>query len=195
MTLMHRTDTDPSSDEELVALLRQGHQPALGILWDRYAHLLFGVGIKYLKNTDQAKDLVADLFATLASLVSKHDIQRFRPWLHTVMRNKCLMLLRKQEHSSAFLNGTWNGTDHNEQDDAILHECTLQRLETAITELKEEQRQCIELFYLKKQSYQQVAERTQQDVQQVRSHLQNGRRNLRLILERSGVTHTRSNVR
>ena len=182
MTLLRRTDTDPSSDEELVALLRQGHQPALGILWDRYAHLLFGVGMKYLKNTERSKDLVVELFATLGSLVTKQEIQRFRPWLHTVMRNN-------------FPNQTWNGTDDIDHEDAILHESTLQRLESAISELKDEQRICIELFYLKKQSYQQVAERTQQDIQQVRSHLQNGRRNLRLILERSGVTNTRSNVR
>lgn len=195
MTLMHRTDTDPSSDEELVALLRQGHQPALGILWDRYAHLLFGVGMKYLKDTERSKDVVAELFASLGSLVTKHEIQRFRPWLHTVMRNNCLMFLRKHDHAITFPNETWNGTDRTEQEDADLHECTLQRLEVAITELKDEQRQCIELFYLKKQSYQQVAEQTQQDVKQVRSHLQNGRRNLRLILERSGVTNTRSNVR
>ncbi|HQV51647.1 MAG: sigma-70 family RNA polymerase sigma factor [Flavobacteriales bacterium] len=195
MTLLRRTDTDPSSDEELVALLRQGHQPALGILWDRYAHLLFGVGMKYLKNTERSKDLVVELFATLGSLVTKQEIQRFRPWLHTVMRNNCLMLLRKQDTTTTFPNQTWNGTDDIDHEDAILHESTLQRLESAISELKDEQRICIELFYLKKQSYQQVAERTQQDIQQVRSHLQNGRRNLRLILERSGVTNTRSNVR
>lgn len=195
MTLLRRTDTDPSSDEELVALLRQGHQPVLGILWDRYAHLLFGVGMKYLKDTERSKDTVVELFATLGSLVQKHEIIRFRPWLHTVMRNNCLMLLRKQNSGTTFPNETWNGVDHTEQDDAMLHECTLQRLETAITELKDEQRLCIELFYLKKQSYQQVADYTQQDVQQVRSHLQNGRRNLRMILERSGVTNIRSNVR
>lgn len=195
MELLHRTDKDPSSDEELVALLRQGHQPALGVLWERYAHLLFGVGMKYLKDTERSKDAVAELFERLSGLVAKHEVARFRPWLHTVMRNNCLMLLRKKDDDRTISNEQWNGVDEHDQDDAILHECTLQRLETAITELNDDQRICIELFYLKKLSYQQVSERTQFTVQQVRSHLQNGRRNLRLILERSMVTNSRSNVR
>jgi RNA polymerase sigma factor (sigma-70 family) len=107
-------------------------------------------------------------------------VNTFRPWVHTVMRNRCLMLLRKQQPDAPFADQV--ETVQEPEEDAVLHEATLQRLESAITELKEGQRECIRLFYLERNSYQQTAQRTGLSVELVRSHLQNGRRNLRLLL-------------
>ncbi len=85
------------SDEELVIRLKGGDQPSLAALWDRYAHLLFGVCMKYLQDTEKAKDAVVELFGTLPELLAKHEVKSFRPWIHTVARNRCLMLLRKRD--------------------------------------------------------------------------------------------------
>lgn len=168
------------TDEDLVRLLREGHRSALGDLWDRYAELLYGVGMKYLKDTERSKDEVVELFAGLKDMVVKHEIQRFRPWVHTVMRNRCLHLLRKHDRTSD-ISDELHITEPD--DDSALHEATLQHLEQAITQLNAEQRMCIQLFHLERGSYQQVSDRTGYTVEQVRSHLQNGRRNLRIILQ------------
>jgi len=167
-----------------VALLRQGHRSALGTLWDRYAHLLFGVGMKYLKDTEQSKDAVADLFARLHGLIMKHEIDNFRSWVHVVMRNQCVMLLRTRSHDSSLPDERIADPEHAAADAAMLREASLTQLEQAISSLKNEQRQCIELFHLQRHSYEEVAARTGYSTEQVRSHLQNGRRNLRIILER-----------
>ncbi|MBL7950678.1 MAG: sigma-70 family RNA polymerase sigma factor [Flavobacteriales bacterium] len=169
------------TDEDLVRLLREGHRSALGDLWDRYAELLYGVGMKYLKDTERSKDEVVELFAGLKDLVVRHDIERFRPWVHTVMRNRCLQVLRKHQRTDDI---TADLHMEDTDDDRALHEATLQQLENAITRLNSDQQVCIRLFHLQRASYEQVAARTGHSIEQVRSHLQNGRRNLRIILQR-----------
>lgn len=180
---LRRTVIENISDEALVERLNSGHHASLAALWDRYAHLLFGVGMKYLKDTERAKDMVVELFASLPDLLRKHEVKTFRPWIHTVMRNRCLMVLRKGSPEARVPDELLR--DHEEPgDEAALHEATLQRLEAAVDKLNEGQQECVRLFYLERKSYSETAERTGLSVEQVRSHLQNGRRNLRLILER-----------
>jgi RNA polymerase sigma factor (sigma-70 family) len=181
---LRRTDTGPLSDEDLMLRIRGGHQASLAALWDRYAQLLFGVGMKYLKDIDRSKDAVLELFASLPALLQRHEVKVFRPWVHTVMRNRCLMLLRAHDPTERSTDDIADGTAEAVPDEAVLHEATLQHLEEALEGLNEGQRSCIRLFYLERNSYQQVAERVGLSVEQVRSHLQNGRRNLRLALER-----------
>lgn len=181
---LRSTSNGSASDEALVHLVKNGDGASLGYLWDRYAHLLFGVGMKYLKDTERSKDCVAELFADLPALLGKHQVERFRPWLHTVMRNRCLHLLRGEKKNGAMPLEALHEVDAEEHDSAVLREAELQRLEEAIATLNEGQRICITMFHLERRSYDEVTTATEYSLDQVRSHLQNGRRNLRLILER-----------
>lgn len=183
MFLRRRTDHE-ASDEVLVSALCAGDPGALGHLWDRYAHLLFGVGMKYLKDTDRSKDVVVDLFASLPDLLGRHTVQRFRPWVHTVMRNRCLLALRADAAHRQVGDEALASMDHLPDEEAQLREQDLQRLERAIDELNDTQRTCIRLFHLERMSYQETAARTGLALDQVRSNLQNGRRNLRIILNK-----------
>ena len=67
---------------------------------------------------------------------------------------------------------------------ANLNEEKLLKLETAIEELKDEHKKCLTHFYLEKKSYEEVALMTGFDLNQVKSFIQNGKRNLKLILEK-----------
>lgn len=184
-----RPDRNKLSDLQLVEGSRSGDREAVGVLFDRYAHLLIGIGLKYMKNRERSKDLVMELFGDLEELIGKHEIRSFKSWLHTVMRNRCLLALRSEKKMPmAEINESITQVEED-RDDAVLKELSLQQLEEAIEELKEGQRQCIKLFYLEKNSYQTVAERTGLSIPQVRSNLQNGRRNLRLRLENHADQH------
>ena len=181
---MRRQRTVDASDEELAAAVRAApphRNEALATLWDRYAHLLFGTAMKYLKDTDRARDTVMELFADLPALLLRHDVARFRPWAHAVMRNRCLLALRGARHH-ADIDGLPLADDQDDGE-ARLREADLQRLEQAIDRLNDEQRACVRLFHLERLSYAHVADRTGHTIEQVRSHLQNGRRNLRRILQ------------
>jgi RNA polymerase sigma-70 factor (ECF subfamily) len=178
---LRRKTTSVRTDEELVTILRDGHRSALGELWDRYAQLLFGVCMKYVKDTERSKDLVTELFTDLPAMLDKHTVERFRPWVHTVMRNRCLLVLRGERRNDHVDEQAL--ADHAEADDeALLRERSLVQLEQAIEQLNPDQRTCIRYFHLERHSYQRTAELTGLSLEQVRSHLQNGRRNLRLIL-------------
>ncbi len=180
---LRRKSIATESDEDLVARVRKGDQAGLGDLWDRYAHLLFGVGMKYLKDTERSKDCVIELFTELPALLAKHQVERLRPWIHTVMRNRCLLLLRGAKHHEELKEDRSLPAPVEEVGEAQLREADLQRLENAIEQLNDLQRDCIRLFHLERLCYEQVAQRTSLSVEQVRSNLQNGRRNLRIILQ------------
>jgi RNA polymerase sigma factor (sigma-70 family) len=182
--LLRRRAASPGTDEELVLAFTGGHQPSLAALWDRYAHLLYGVGMKYLKDPDRAKDQVVELFASLPQLLAKHQVDRFRPWVHTVMRNRCLLALRGDGRHARLDDAHLEDLISDAADDAVLREATLQQLEEAIAQLNEAQQNCINHFHLERLSYHETSARTGFTIEQVRSHLQNGRRNLRLMLLR-----------
>jgi RNA polymerase sigma-70 factor (ECF subfamily) len=181
---MRRTTRDGPSDEALAGAVRSGDREALGHIWDRYAHLLYGVGLKYLKDAERSRDIVVDLFADLPGLLARHAVGRFRPWLHTVMRNRCLMALRGERPRTDLHDEPAIDPEADPAADAVLREASLERLERAIEQLNADQRRCIMLFHLHRRSYRQVAAETNLTTEQVRSHLQNGRRNLRIILQR-----------
>ena len=179
MFLRHGRTTE-QSDEDLVRSARKGHQASLGVLWDRYAHLLFGVAMKYLKDVEAAKDAVLEVFTDLPVKLAAHEVECFRPWVHVVMRNHCLGILRRKDLTVPI--GQDLPPAEDVKGEAALREADLERLEAAIERLNVNQRICIRLFHIERLSYREVADRTGLSVEQVRSHLQNGRRNLRCML-------------
>jgi RNA polymerase sigma factor (sigma-70 family) len=177
------------SDRELVERYRYSFDTAyIGILFQRYAHLLFGISMKYLGNEERAKDAVMEVFEKVMADLRRHHVEDFKPWIYTVTRNHCLMGIRSgrtaDQHHERYVHHLraivetdeplhLNG-ERIETEDRMLHE--------AIDALNDGQRQCIRMFYFERMSYEQIADVTGMGLKQVKSHLQNGKRNLRLKL-------------
>ncbi len=171
------------SDEELIlAYRRDDDNQWLGYLLQRYTALLLGVALKYLKDKTQAEDAVQQVFIKVLTHLPKEQILNFKGWLYILMRNHCLQQLRDKTYNiddSALK----HIPDHANNDEEIKwHEHTLQQMNEAIELLNEEQRKTIVLFYLKKCSYEQIIEQTGYTFMQVKSYIQNGKRNLKTIL-------------
>jgi RNA polymerase sigma-70 factor (ECF subfamily) len=191
MRFFPRKSTSQRSDEELLEEYRSGGDKALvGILYTRYAHLVFGLCLNYFRDKELARDAVLQLFERLFDSLRRTKPENFKTWLTYVARNYCISELRKQqvqrERSAQFhqdeLSFSPESTDELAEG---LHEKEekLKRLELAVRELGEEQRICIELFYFKDQSYREIAETTGYSENQVKSYIQNGKRNLKLLME------------
>lgn len=170
------------SDEEL--LIRFKNDPINGILGEyyiRYGHLVMGVALKYLKNVNDAEDITMSVFENLPEKLKKHSINNFKSWLYSVVKNECLMRLRKKDFtSSEFI----SELEQKESiDEVTLLEEQLNILEQTIDELNEEQKICIRLFYLEKKSYQEISDKIKLDIKKVKSAIQNGKRNLKIKLE------------
>lgn len=176
---------DITDNDLLSRFYADNNQEWLGLLLQRYTLLLFGVCMKYLKDENEAKDCVQQILLKVLTEIPKYKIEYFKSWLYMVAKNHCLMKLRDKDKNVKELsdNGQFemNETDKTE---LLQNEQTFDLLEKAIDELNSEQRQCITLFYLQKNSYQQIAGKTGFTLMQVKSYIQNGKRNLKLLLEK-----------
>jgi len=174
------------SDKELADLYKSSaNQDLLATLYNRYSDLLFGVSMKYLKNTDAASDACADIYVELVGKMLKHEVIQVKAWLHTVARNHCLMKLRgdKKMPTDEFPEHLMQSEADWHPDNAVERENKLTSLEDCMETLKTEQRQAVSLFYMEQKSYNEIAELTGIPWNNIRSHIQNGRRNLKNCMD------------
>jgi RNA polymerase sigma-70 factor (ECF subfamily) len=157
--------------------------------FQRYGHLLYGVFLKYVKDKDAAADLLMELFGKLPQLLLNHEVNQMKAWLNTVARNEALQYLRKTNkytHLSFDALATEHLLENKYQEtDTEWLEGQLQLLENVLPQLKPDQQLCIRLFYLDQMSYEQIMTKTQFSFKEVKSHLQNGKRNLRILMEQN----------
>ena len=184
-----RKDDQSKSDEELLHLYQSTHDLEwLSTLYLRYASLIYGVCLKYLKDRDDAKDAVMQIHEKLIESLLQHKIINFKSWLYVNARNHCLMQLRSvkgkiKEEISPFL--MENGLAEH-QEEVMEKEFNVVRLEICIETLVEAQQLCVRLFYLQEKCYKVIAEQTGYDLNQVKSYIQNGKRNLKMCMEANG---------
>ncbi|MGZ8559130.1 MAG: RNA polymerase sigma factor [Chitinophagaceae bacterium] len=176
------------TDQELLQKYQADHNSEwLGILLQRYTLLLLGVCMKYLKNEDEAKDSVQQIFLKVLLELQKYKVEYFKSWLYMVAKNHCLMKLRDRPNKThAELTETWMTAPDEEIDRETLVKTdhTFELMETALKELNPEQQQCVNLFYMEKKSYQEISDSTGFSMMQVKSFIQNGKRNLKLLIEK-----------
>lgn len=187
---------DGLTDDELISRFKSGEQQALGVLFKRYTALVYGTSLKYLKDRDEAKDAVMQVFEKLSQTLHQHEVQSFKSWLYVTTRNHCLMYIRSRKGKEAkFIRHSLGEeiTSDFMESHYVLHlenepemEQNLNKLEKCIAELVLEQQRCVRLFYLQEKCYQDVADETGFNMNQVKSYIQNGKRNLKLCMERNG---------
>lgn len=175
------------TDIELLARYREkGEMDILAQLFQRYMDLLYGVCLKYLKEPEPAKDAVMQIFEELVAKLHKHEVENFKSWLYTLAKNHCLMQLRTPRNlKTTALKGD------NMQSEEMVHlngvmekEENFRKLDECLQTLAAGQKEAIELFYLQQKCYKEIAVLTGQDVNKVRSYIQNGRRNLKICMEK-----------
>jgi RNA polymerase sigma-70 factor (ECF subfamily) len=175
------------TDAELLEHYQGDKNPEwIGILLERYTLLLLGVCMKYLKNEEDARDAVQQIFLKVLTEVDKYRIDFFKSWLYMVAKNYCLMRLRSQhgKHIQEINENYQIAATGEDRTVLIENEKTYTLLELSINELNNEQKQCVTLFYLEKKSYHQISESTGFTQMQVKSFIQNGKRNLKLLVEK-----------
>ena len=197
MSFIKNIHNSSLTDKELVASYKQsGDLAVLGELYQRYMELVYGVCLKYFKEPETAKDSVMQIFEELVLKLKKHEVDNFKGWLHQLAKNFCLMQLRTpknlktgemkielvQSEENVHLNG------------ALEKEENFKKLEYCLGTLTDEQRQAVKLFYLDGKCYNEIVEITGHDWNQVRSFIQNGRRNLKICMEKHEIGSQKSEV-
>lgn len=178
---MHKNLTD---EELLTAIYRTKDNRLLGILLQRYTLLLLGVCMKYLKNETEAKDCVQQVFMKAVTYLPNHTVTNFKSWIYTVAKNQCFMVLRSRKTMPEttlmpdFLEDELVYTNDKEK------EVLLQTMETAIEQLPFGQKECIKMFFLQKMSYNDIVNQSDFSLLQVKSYIQNGKRNLKTLIDK-----------
>jgi len=178
-------------DSELLQRFYADHNNEwLGILLQRYTMLLLGVCMKYLKNEEEAKDSVQQVFLKAINELHKYKVDYFKSWIYMVAKNHCLMKLRDKGKYTAELNEQLMATADETTDKTkyIEKDRALTDMAEALLQLNKEQQLCITLFYLEKKSYQEITAQTHFTLMQVKSHIQNGKRNLKLLMEKKNMS-------
>lgn len=187
MSFIKNISPNSLTDKELVALYKEtGDMAALGELYQRYMELVYGVCLKYYKDPETAKDSVMQIFEELVSKLKKHDVENFRAWLHQVAKNHCLMQLRtpKNMKTVEFKTELVQSEDNVHLNGVLEKEENFNKMEDCLKTLAQEQRETIQLFYLEGKCYNEIVEITGMEWNQVRSLIQNGRRNLKICMEK-----------
>ena len=180
-----------TSDLDLIGQYKATEDNRLvGELFRRHQHMILGTCIKYLKHKEEAKDASMDIFEELLVKLLRHDVSNFKSWLYSLTSNHCRMKIRKrkgivEEEFSPEKNETYfmETPDYEHLDSEAQSEVDL--LHHALSQLKEHQATCVRLFYLEELSYKEVAVKTGFELKKVKSYIQNGKRNLQLILSKA----------
>lgn len=178
------------TDAELLTLFKKTTQNQyLGELLERYSLLVFGVCIKYLKDQTSAQDATQQVFEKVIKEVVKYEIPYFKSWLYSVAKNQCLMQLRNSSNKMQYSAQEIDDLELTSEDDSglklreYLLQDKLEILHESLQNLNKDQSSCIDLFYLQKLSYREIENKTGLTFQQIKSNIQNGKRNLRMMLE------------
>lgn len=186
---MDMNSNNAGSDKEQELLLRYKNthkQDILGELYNPYIPMVYGLCMKYFKQPADAEDAVMDIYIGVMEKLKRHDVKNLKSWLYVVSKNHCLDKLRAR--SSKMLKESTARLMYSEQ---IYHpdneedEDELRKLSRCLEKLPEDQKKCVDMFYFKKVSYQEITATTQFSWGQVRSFIQNGRRNLKNCMEKS----------
>lgn len=191
MTFLKNIKANDISDKELIAAYKSSNDLGyVSTLYQRYMELVFGVCLKYFKDGERSKDAVMDIYEELCKKLKLHQVDNFKGWLQVLARNYCLMQLRSPrnmkttEFNADFMQSNQithleNGILEKEENFKILEDC--------MGQLTIEQKQSIELFFLQKKCYNEIADITGFEWAKVRSYIQNGKRNLKLCMEERKV--------
>ena len=178
---------DPVNDELLLKRYRETADLAvLGQLFQAHASMVYYVCYRYLQDNELSKDAVMQIFEELIIKINKQEINKFSSWLYVLSRNFCLMQLRagkKMQYVS--YDDVMEFPSDMHQGDQENKEKVLTALELCIENLPEKQQQSINLFFLKEKCYKEIVDFTGYSLNDVKSYIQNGKRNLKICMDKN----------
>lgn len=186
MNITRKKYSDFSDADLLLSYRSRQDKKVIGELYIRYGHLVMGTCLNYMKNKNDAEDIVMEIFISLGDKITRHEIKHFKSWLFVLTKNNCLMVLRKKKHNNLQLNEEIVA-QVDELEEKELKEIQLTELENAIEELDPPQDEAIKLFYIEQLSYKEVSEKLNLTLNKVKSAIQNGKRNLKIKLKENDI--------
>ncbi len=186
MTFVKNISSKLADDELVEKYQLNGDLHDLADLYQRYMELIYGVCLKYLQTPDDAKDAVINIFEELVVKLKKYKVEYFKAWIYQLAKNHCLMILRKKKPYTIQIDGEdVQFSDNMHLEEAMAKESQLLLMQACIEKLVDQQKVSIDLFYLQGKCYKEISIITSIEINKVKSFIQNGRRNLKICMDKN----------
>ncbi len=181
-----KTNLTDATVEDLIVKYKSTNDVAIiAEIYNRYAGIVFGVCAKYLKNEEECKDVTSKIFQDLILDLKKYEVKYFSGWLHKVTINECLKTLKKSAKTISLIEQNLNDLQEDEIEIESIDKISDEEINFSIKKLNDDQSKCIQLFYIEEKSYKEISDLTQLTLLQVKSCIQNGKRNLKIMLQKN----------
>jgi RNA polymerase sigma-70 factor, ECF subfamily len=177
------------SDEDLIACLQLGHSDAMTTLFDRYFRLVLSVGLRILRDSGEAEDIMQDVFVELYRRACLFDPRKgsAKTWIlqyayHRSISRRQYLETRKfynSEEISILERGGWEPSYSPNGWDGLTYEERTRVLKKGMESLSDKQKKTLELAYFEGLRINEIAERMKESLVLVRSYYYRGLRKLR----------------
>jgi len=182
---MRRRDHAHLSDEALVALVARSDETALAELYDRIGGIAYGLAYRVLRDESLAEDAVQEAFLGLWRTAASFIPERAKAstWLLTLVHRRAVDLVRREQRRRAEpLEDAPESLTESAEDDAWLR-LERERVQGALAQLPDQQREAIELAYYGGFTQSELAERLGQPLGTIKSRMFAGLARLRELLD------------
>jgi RNA polymerase sigma factor (sigma-70 family) len=179
------------SDEALVALVARGDEPALAELYDRVGRVAYGLALRVVRDERLAEDAVQEGFLAVWRTAAAFRAERAKAstWILTLVHRRAVDLVRREERRRAEPLpeevSTAPGQAEDPTDEAAWLRYERERVQTALAQLPDMQREAIELAYYGGYSQSELAERLGVPLGTIKSRMFSGLARLRELLDES----------
>jgi len=177
------------SDEALVALVARGDENALGELYDRVSRIAYGLAMRVLRDDRLAEDAVQEGFLAVWRNAAAYRAERAKAstWILTLVHRRAVDLVRREERRRAepLSEETAPGAVGEATDEAAWLRFERERVQAALRQLPDPQREALELAYYGGFSQSELAERLGVPLGTIKSRMFAGLARLRELLEES----------
>jgi RNA polymerase sigma-70 factor (ECF subfamily) len=170
-------------DRMIVAQVVAGHKEEFRLLVRRYERAVFGMGLSFFRNRDDAADFTQDVFLkTFRSLGRFEGRSRFSTWLYKIAYNTAVNSLKRNREYRSLAEGDMPVDNHTPERD-LLRSVVKDAITEAVTGLPERYRLCVDLYFFYDRSYQEIETITGFPINTVKSHVFRAKKLLRGKLE------------
>jgi len=177
------------SDEALVALVARGDEDALAELYDRVGRVAYGLALRVLRDERHAEDAVQEAFLQVWRSAASFRAERAKAstWILTLVHRRAVDLVRREERRQAdpLTDDSAAGVGREETDEAAWLRFERERVQAALKQLPDVQREALELAYYGGFSQSELAERLGVPLGTIKSRMFAGLARLRELLDDS----------
>jgi len=177
------------SDEALVALVARGDEDALAELYDRVGRIAYGLALRVLRDERHAEDAVQEAFLQVWRSAATFRAERAKAstWILTLVHRRAVDLVRREERRQAdpLTDDSAAGVAPEETDEAAWLRFERERVQAALKQLPDVQREALELAYYGGFSQSELADRLGVPLGTIKSRMFAGLARLRELLDDS----------